>query len=408
MRLLIVADGRSPTAQNWISYLEEKGHEVHLASTFPCIPDKYLASVHFVPVAFSSARRGGTGGGAKKGFWGASSVRLRTMVRQWLGPFTLPKAALRLKEIIGRVEPEVVHAMRIPFEGMLAALADPAVPLLVSVWGNDFTLHGPSTPWMRHYTRQTLQRSDALHTDCQRDARLALNWGFAAEKPVAVLPGAGGVRLDIFGPGMPREDIEGIGPDTKWMPLVINPRGIRSYVRNDTFFQAIPFVLEKMPRVRFICPAMAGEDYAVRWLKKLEITQYVRLMPQQPRSRMADLFRLAQTAVSPSVHDGTPNTLLEAMACGCFPIAGDLESVREWITPGVNGLLVNPSSPKSLAEAILKALSNPELRQQARERNLQLVAERADYQKVMAEAQQFYWKLIEGSGLTEGHAGEPA
>ena len=37
-----------------------------------------------------------------------------------------------------------------------------------------------------------------------------------------------------------------------------------------------------------------------------------------------------------------PEAILEAMALGCFPIAGDIESVREWITPGVNGILVDP------------------------------------------------------------------
>lgn len=44
---------------------------------------------------------------------------------------------------------------------------------------------------------------------------------------------------------------------------------------------------------------------------------------------MAYLFRLADVTVSLSEDDGTPNTLLEAVACGCFPIAGDIESVRE-------------------------------------------------------------------------------
>jgi len=118
-------------------------------------------------------------------------VRLRTLLRQWLGPLTLPGAARRLNEVIAAVEPELVHAMRIPYEGMLAALAQPQAPLLVSVWGNDFTLHAPSTPWMRRYTRQALQGAQALHTDCQRDLRLARAWGFSAEKPAVVLPGAG-------------------------------------------------------------------------------------------------------------------------------------------------------------------------------------------------------------------------
>ncbi len=105
---------------------------------------------------------------------------------------------------------------------------------------------------------------------------------------------------------------------------------------------------------------------------------------------MADLFRRARVAVSPTTHDGTPNTLLEAMACGCFPVAGDLEPLREWITPGENGLLVDPTQPQSLAQAILAALDDPALCARARLANLALIAARADYSRSMASAGEFY------------------
>ena len=109
---------------------------------------------------------------------------------------------------------------------------------------------------------------------------------------------------------------------------------------------------------------------------------------------MAELFRQSQISLSITTHDGTPNTLLEAMACGCFPIAGDIESLREWITPGVNGLLVDPGDPKALAAAIVNALLQPDLRRQAGERNLQMVKERAEYEKIMREAEEFYNSLV--------------
>lgn len=109
---------------------------------------------------------------------------------------------------------------------------------------------------------------------------------------------------------------------------------------------------------------------------------------------MAGLFRQSQVVVSPSTHDGTPNTLLEALACGCFPVAGDLESIREWITPGENGLLVDPHNSQALADAILTALEKPELRAQAREHNLAMIQNRAEYRLVMKKATAFYTELI--------------
>ncbi|MDD5467962.1 MAG: glycosyltransferase family 4 protein [Anaerolineales bacterium] len=384
MRLLFVADGRSPIALNWMRYFVEAGHEVHLASTYPCSPNLGFASVELVwpGMGMPSGPEGGEGGGWLRKLL---PVGVRTLLRQWLTPAGLPLAGRRINALATRLQPDLVHAMRIPFEGILAALANPDAPLLLSVWGNDFTLHARANPWLAHLTRRCLSRAQALHTDCQRDQRLASAWGFPPDRPAIVLPGAGGVHLGRFYPA------EGSREEA---PLVIQPRGVRAYVRNDTFFRAIPLVLRAHPATRFLCPAMAGEKAPAEWLERLGIGGAVELLPRQDAQGMAALFRRAQVAVSITTHDGTPNTLLEAMACGCFPIAGDIETLREWIVPGANGLLVEPGDPEALARAILLALETPGLRRAARETNLRLVGERADYTAVMPQAEDFYRQLI--------------
>jgi glycosyltransferase involved in cell wall biosynthesis len=396
LKLLFVADGRSPIALNWIEYFVAASHEVHLVSTFACAPKNDLASLHILPVAYSGAREGYFSGGIRTGAGDALRklvpVGARTAVRRWLAPLTIPAAARQLKQHIAYLKPDLVHAMRIPFEGMLTAQAMedlPTIPLIVSVWGNDFTLHAPSTRWMGLSTRRTLQRADALHADCQRDARLARQWGFAPSKMAFVLPGAGGIQADVF---YPAQDQQAVG-DGQERFVVINPRGIRAYVRNDTFFKSIPLVRQDYPQIVFVCPAMQDEPQARRWLEELDLIQGVELLPRQTRPQMASLFRQAHVVVSPSEHDGTPNTLLEAMACACFPVAGDIESIREWIEPGVNGILFDPSSPQELATAIVTAYQHPELRKAARQHNLQLVAERAEYSKVMSQAEMIYREL---------------
>lgn len=401
MRLLFVADGRSPIALNWIQHFVSTGHEIHLVSTFPCEPDLPLASLNNLPLAFSKIKSQGKNrnNGVKGILRGAITVGLRTAVRQWFGPFTLDNASEHLCRIITHLQPDLVHAMRIPFEGMLASKAlDKCAlsqklrgfpPLLISVWGNDFTLHATSTPVMARWTTFALNRADALHTDCHRDLRLAHNWGFLLERPAVVLPGGGGVRFDIFFP--PNQEKK----KTKGQsPVVINPRGIRAYIRNDIFFRAVKLVREKRPGVRFLCPAMKGDPQIERWLDELGISPCVDLLPKVHHHQMADLFRQSQIAVSPSTHDGTPNTLLEAMACGCFPVAGDIESLREWIIPGVNGLLVDPSDPQDLAQSIIQALSDGKLRERAARYNARLVAKRASHVRVMVEAEKFYQELV--------------
>lgn len=410
MRICFVADFRSPIARNWISYFTQSGYEVHVISSYPCpTNDLGARSFYVVPIAFSGLSYVWHSGPTARRHHSIAllkpllayirgcdtSSKAMSVARHWLSPLDLYRHVRPVQSLIESMKPDFVHAMRVPFEGILAALAIPKVPLLISVWGNDFTLHAQYHLLTGLLTRKAMQRADGLHCDCFRDIRLAHVWGFDDSKPSVVLPSAGGVQLSIFHSGPPNRAASTMADIPSNAPVVINPRGFRGYVRNDTFFRAIPLVLQQRPDAVFLCSAMQNNPVAERWVRQLSIRQSVRLLPLVPREEMADFFRFAQVTVSPSVHDGTPNTLLEAMACGCFPVAGDIESVREWITDGVNGLLCDPADPESLASAIVRALSDADLRLRAANYNLKLIAERAEYGKVMAQAELFYQRIVE-------------
>jgi glycosyltransferase involved in cell wall biosynthesis len=404
VRLLFVADGNSPIARSWMDYFVRSDHEVHLLSTSPVSDVIGFASVDTVDVAFSGSRlvraaasgSSPMNGGVAHG--GPASMRLRSAARHWLGPFTVGAAARRARWRIKEIQPDLVHALRIPFEGMLAAAASPGTPLILSSWGNDFTLHARSSPWMRRLTRRALRRANGLITDCQNEVGNARDWGYSPAKPALVVPGNGGVRTEIFNP----DQIEPPSPRSKiWFEsipetssVVVNPRGIRSYVRNDTFFKAVPWILAERPQTIFLCPGMAGEPEAEAWAGRLAAGRALRLLPRLQPEEMAAVFRRADVSISPSEHDGTPNTLLEAMACGCFPVAGDLVSIREWIEPGGNGLLIDPAQPESVAEAVLVALEAPALRKRAAEVNTCLVRTWADYEDGMRKAEAFYAEVV--------------
>jgi glycosyltransferase involved in cell wall biosynthesis len=172
---------------------------------------------------------------------------------------------------------------------------------------------------------------------------------------------------------------------------------LRAYVRTDVFLQAIPQVLQRLPNARFVCTGLADDLDAARTIARLGIGHAVQLLPHLPQHELADLFRRAQVMVSPSVHDGTPNTLLEGMACGCLPVAGDLESIREWIKDGENGLLVDATDAGRVASGILRALEDKDLRHKAAGLNQQLIRQRAEYGPCMQRAVEFYARVIASS-----------
>ena len=408
MKICFVADGRSVIAKNWIRWFLEQGHDVHLISTFPCDPaNPPVASLHVASLDFSAHARAAPIGGNAGGLTTHGNpffARLRgsllwktlAKLRDLLNPFAVAVQQRRVRQIIRQLQPDLVHAMRIPFEGILAAraLEGEPFPLLVSVWGNDFTLFADGSPEIARLTRRAMGRADALHPDCERDLHLARDYGLDPQKPYAVLPGNGGVRTDVFRSGLVDPDLRrrwNIPADAQ---VVINPRGVKPYIRTDTFFQAIPLVLAENPNVFFLGAMMEGNSVAEGWVSRLNIEKSVRCLPFVTHDEMAQLFRLADVTVSPADHDGTPNTLLEAMSCGTFPVAGNIESVREWITSGENGLLCDQSNPASLAQAILEALRNEALRSRAAPLNQRIIQERADYAVSMHKADEFYRRLI--------------
>jgi glycosyltransferase involved in cell wall biosynthesis len=83
------------------------------------------------------------------------------------------------------------------------------------------------------------------------------------------------------------------------------------------------------------------------------------------------------------------------MACGCFPIAGDIESMREWIEPGENGLLVDPGNPQAWATAVVCAIRDDGLRSTAKDINERLINEKADYGIVQIKAREFYRRIFD-------------
>jgi len=336
---------------NWMRHFQLSGFEVHLISTYPCDRgDPPVASLHVVPLDYSAGVRARAGGAEARTTHGAPAVaRLRgsllwralAEIKNRTAPSMVRLKSGRVRRIVESIRPDLVLAQRIPFEGILAAhaLRNAPVPLLISSWGTDFTWIAARSRRIARLTRTALTRADGFHADCQRDLRLAREFGYSDSKPARLLIGNGGILPQAFYPGAVDESLMRRFQIPAGAPVVINARGAKPYIRNDMFFQSIPRVLRDRPETVFLGVGMCGNAMAESWVKRLGIGHAVRLLPFVEHLEMGRLFRLATVAVSPSDHDGTPNSLLEAIACGVFPVVGNIASVREWIEHGVNGLL---------------------------------------------------------------------
>jgi glycosyltransferase involved in cell wall biosynthesis len=69
-------------------------------------------------------------------------------------------------------------------------------------------------------------------------------------------------------------------------------------------------------------------------------------------------LKRAQVFVSVSYFEGMPNSVMEAMACGCPLVVSDIPMHRE-IVGDDGALFVDPNDPKAIAESVLEVLRDP-------------------------------------------------
>lgn len=124
--------------------------------------------------------------------------------------------------------------------------------------------------------------------------------------------------------------------------------------------EAAKEVVRKYPNVKF---ALAGDGPLhgdlENQIKRSGLQQHFMLLGF--RNDIVELLNAYDMFVLPSLWEGLPNVVLEAMACGKGVIATAVDGTVEAVNDGETGLLVPAKAPTALAEALIKVLDNPEL-----------------------------------------------
>lgn len=112
------------------------------------------------------------------------------------------------------------------------------------------------------------------------------------------------------------------------------------------------------------------------------IYQKIKFLGGIGQGEMIKQLQNSSIFISVSKSDGQAISLMEAMACGVFPILSDIPANREWIKPEwKNGIIVPLGQPKKLAAAIEKAASDEKLRRNAAKINRQIAVKHFNSEK---------------------------
>jgi glycosyltransferase involved in cell wall biosynthesis len=158
---------------------------------------------------------------------------------------------------------------------------------------------------------------------------------------------------------------------------LLGDKGIREYA------QAAQMIRQRHPSARFLL--VGGIDSNPNSISQAELDAWVAEGCIEYVGKLADVrpaIEACSVYVLPSYREGTPRTVLEAMAMGRAVITTDAPGCRETVVNGENGFLVPVKSVDALAAAMSLFIQDPELASRMGRKGRYLAVEKYDVHKV--------------------------
>jgi len=210
--------------------------------------------------------------------------------------------------------------------------------------------------WHRFYTfplyRWSIRTADGAHA-YSRDVWniLQLNYNLDSSR-TAYIPS--GVEPRFF---LPRR-YDSTGPlKLLYAGTWLDQRGI-FYLRD-----ALERLATQIPRITMTFAGCGCPPETIQEFFGPKLASTVVVQPVVPSERMQELFASHDIFLFPSLMEGLPSVLLEAMASGMPVISAETCGMQDVVEDGFNGLLVPPADAAAIEEAVLRLAASPELRQ---------------------------------------------
>ena len=125
------------------------------------------------------------------------------------------------------------------------------------------------------------------------------------------------------------------------------------------------YVINEYPDISFVIPGGGVLlDKLQERVRKNGLQDKFKFLGFVDRETLIQLYQNATLYVMPSHYEGLPTVLLEAMSCGLPVIATAVSGNLDVISPGKNGILIPPKSPRKMADAILMLLDDNKTRKE--------------------------------------------
>ena len=313
----------------------------------------------------------------------------------------------RLREIISREQPDIVHAHS-PCLNALAAmsLGVPLVYELRSSWEDAAVSSGTTTEGSLRYRASrwletdALRRASAVTTICEGLREDIIARGIPADR-VIVVPNA--VDPQVLRAGRSGSDAGAaararLGLADAWVLGFIG--SFFAWEGLPLLLEALPAVIARRPDTRLLLVGGGAQDSLLRQTtERLGLGGYVVFAGQVPHREVADLYEAIDLLVYPRLPMRltdmvTPLKPLEAMALGKLFVASDVGGHRELVRDRETGVLFEAGRADALAECIVSVTEDPVLQRHLREQGPRFIERERTWVRVVPRYREAYARVL--------------
>jgi glycosyltransferase involved in cell wall biosynthesis len=331
----------------------------------------------------------------------------RSLRRLWRGAEGAGDGAASawLARVVRRWRPDIVHTLGVEPAGEFYYDVRRKYNLEETPWilqtrgGSDLALTHLD-PKRRETLGAILRECDQMLCDNHENFRIAREFGVREEQfsPIAPVPGTGGIDTEALAQLATKAPAQ--------RRVILWPKAYECpWSKALPIFEALKLCWEQIQPCHVEMLALDPETRA--WFRTLpeHIRQACRTHERVERERVLEMMAGARVMLAPSLVDGVPNSMYEAMAAGALPIVSPLDTIRPVVEEERNVLFARNLYPQEIADALVRAMTDDALVASAAERNLALVREVADRAQIRSRVVGFYEKLAaEGVGPSDARA----
>lgn len=310
--------------------------------------------------------------------------------RRGLNPITELITIFRLRTILKRIKPDIVHnvALKPVVLGSLAAQFAGVQNIVNAPVGMGYVFTSEENrarilrPVVNALIRYSLGRQvRRVIIENNDDFNNLVASGFAKKDSIALIKGAGVDTKKFDYKPEPDGQVRVI-----MVSRLLRDKGVQEFI------DAAKLVKARESTVQFVLvgdvdegnPTSLTADQLTDLRKSRDVTWL------GARTDIAELLAASHVACLPSYREGLPKSLIEAASAGRPIVTTDVPGCREVVTHMVNGLLIQPRDVTALATAIEKLVNDPQLRQSMGKENRQKAESEYANEMIIAQTHGVY------------------